>query len=82
MTVISMCLTLGVNLLASTADIQLFYQYTIGEPVWIYMSYMYLCITLVLLTDLYMHLVYPCVESEAVFDWVCALKQIETLSRV
>ena len=43
----------------------LYYQYTLGAPVWIAKAYMYLRITFVLLKDLYMRLIYPPVESDA-----------------
>ena len=64
----SICLTLGVTLLASTKEIQLVlsYQCTVGAPVWSARDYMYLQIILVLLTALYMHIIYPSVESEAI----------------
>ena len=64
----SICLTLGVTLLASTKEIQLVlsYQCTVGATVWSARDYMYLQIILVLLTALYMHIIYPSVESEAI----------------
>ena len=63
-----MCLTLGVTLLASTTEIQLLSspQYTVGAPVWSAKASMYLRITLVFLTALYMHLISPSVESDAI----------------
>ena len=56
----SMCLTLGVPLLDSTTEtkIVLSYQFTAGELVWSARSSMYLQITLVFLTALYMNLIY------------------------
>ena len=64
----SLCLTLGVTILASTTEIQivLSYQCTVGESVWIDSSSMYLRITIVLFTALYMHLIYPSVGSETI----------------
>ena len=49
-----MCLTIEVNILASTTEIKLvFYsQCTVGEPVWIDKASMYLRITLVFLIAL------------------------------
>ena len=63
-----MCLTIGVTLLASTAEIQLVlsYQCTVGAPVWSAKALMYLRTTLVLLTDLYLHLIYPSADSDAI----------------
>ena len=65
-----MCLTLGLTILASTTEIkrELSSQCTVGAPVWSAKSSMYLRITLVLLTALYMHIVYISVESEATSD--------------
>ena len=61
-----MCLTIGVTLLASTTEIQLVLssQFTVGAPVWSAKASMYLRITLVLLTALYMHLISLSVESD------------------
>ena len=63
-----MCLTLGVIFLASTTEIQLVLssQFNVGSPLWIDKASMYLRVTLVFLTDLYMHLISPSVESEAI----------------
>ena len=63
-----MCLTPGVTILASTTEIHLvlYSQCTVGAPVWIDKASMYLRITLVFLTDLYTHLIYPAVESDAI----------------
>ena len=62
-----MCLTLGVTILASTIGIQLVLssQFTVGVPVWSAKYSMYLRITLVLFTDLYMHIISPSVEADA-----------------
>ena len=63
----SICLTLGVNIPASTTEIQpvLSSQCTVGAPLWITKDSMYLCTALVFLTELYMHLISPSVESGA-----------------
>ena len=63
-----MCLTLGLTFLASTTAIQLVLssQCTVGAPVCSAEASMYLRITLVLLTSLYMHLFLPSVDSEAI----------------
>ena len=63
-----MCLTPGVSILASTTEIQLALssQYTVGKTVHSARTSMYLRITLVLLTDLYMHLIYTSAEPEAI----------------
>ena len=63
-----MCLTLGLIFLASTTEIQLVLssQFNVGSPLWIDKASMYLRVTLVFLTDLYMHLISPSVESEAI----------------
>ena len=65
---ISMCLTMGVALLASTTDIQLVFssQYTVGAPGWIAKASMYPRITFDLLTALYMNLISPSLESYAI----------------
>ena len=65
---ISMCLTLGVTLLYSTTEIKLvFYsQFNVGASVWSYRASMYLQNTLFLFTALYMYLIYPSVDSEAI----------------
>ena len=61
-----MCLTLGVTILDSTTErkIVLYYQCTGGAPLWSARASMYLRITSFLFTDLYIHLIYPSVESE------------------
>ena len=63
-----MCLTLVVIILALTAEIQLLlsYQCTIGAPVRSDENSMYLRINFVFLTALYMHLISPSVESDAI----------------
>ena len=63
-----MCLTLGVTILASTIEIQLVLslQCTLGSPVWSAKASIYLRITLVLLTSLYMHLISQSVYSDAI----------------
>ena len=63
-----MYLNIGETLLASTTEIQLvlYSQYNVVAPVWSEKDSMYLRITLVFLTALYMHLIYPSVESDAI----------------
>ena len=63
-----MCLILGVTLLASTIEIKIVLssQCYVGAPVWSDKGSMYLRITLVFFTYLYMHLIYPSVESYAI----------------
>ena len=58
-----MCITLGVAILSSTTEIQLVLssQCTVCAPVWSDKSSMYLRITFILLTVLYMNLIYPSV---------------------
>ena len=58
-----MCLTLEVTILASTTEIQpvLSTQCTVGATVWSAKYSVYLQITLVFLTSLYMHLISPSV---------------------
>ena len=65
-----MCLTPGVTILASTTERQLVlsYQCTVGAPVWSAKASIYLWIYLVLFTALYMNLIYPPVESDAIAD--------------
>ena len=60
-----MSLNLVVTILASTIEIQLLLssQCTVGAPVWIARDFMYLRITFVFLTALYVHLIYPSVSS-------------------
>ena len=63
-----MCLTLGVNILVLTTEIQfvLSYQCTFGTLVWRAKASMHLLITLVLCTYLYMYLISPLLEPEAI----------------
>ena len=63
-----MCLTIGVTLLDSTTEIQLvlYSQCNVGAPVWSDRYFIYLRITLVFLTSLYMHIISPLVDSEAI----------------
>ena len=65
---LSICLTLGVTTLASTKEMKrvLSYQFNVGALVWIDKASMYLSTALVLLTALYMHLISPSVNSEAI----------------
>ena len=79
-----MCLTLGVNLLASTTEIQsvLSSKCTVGAPVWSDKSSMYTRITLFLLTVLYMHLTSTSVESDSISGQICTFQQTATSSRV
>ena len=65
-----MCLTPGVTILASTTERQLVlsYQWTVGAPVWSAKASIYLWITLVLFTAVYMHLISPSLESDAIAD--------------
>ena len=67
---ISMCLTIGVTILASTTEIQLvlYYQCTVVLSVWSAKDSIYLRITFVFLTALYMHLIYPPVDSDSIAD--------------
>ena len=61
-----MCLLLGVTFLDSKTEIQLLssYQFTFGAPVCSDKASMDLWVALVLLTSLYMHLIYIPVDSE------------------
>ena len=63
-----MCLNLGVTLLDSTTEIQLvlYYQCTIGAPLYSARASKYLRIIFVLLTALYMHLISTSVELDAI----------------
>ena len=60
-----MHLTQGVTLLASTTEIQLVLasQCAVGETVWSAKASVYILIKLFSLTDLYIHLIYPSMES-------------------
>ena len=75
-----MCLTLGVTILTSTPEIQLVLssKFTVGVPVWSAKASMYLRITVVFLTALYMHLISPSVDSDA----ICTFQHTPTPSRV
>ena len=79
-----MCLTPGANILASTAEIKLVFSYqcTVGAPVWSSKASVYIQIKLVLLRDLYMHLIPPLVESEAIAGLICTFHQTSTPIRV
>ena len=63
-----MCLTPGVTILYSTTEKQLVldYQCNFGAPVWISKASMYLQISLVLFTALYINLISPPVDSESI----------------
>ena len=63
----SICLTQGVTLLASTTEIKLVlsYQFNVGAPVWRDKASIYLLIALFFLIDLQMYLIYSQVESGA-----------------
>ena len=81
---ISMCLTLGVTILSWTTEIQLvlYYQCTVGAPVWIAKYSIYLLIALFFLKSLCVHIIYPSVDSEATAGWIYNFQQIETPNRV
>ena len=77
-------LTLGVNILASTTEMQLVLssQCPVDEPVWSARDSMHLWITLVSLTDFYMHRISPSVKSEAISGLICTFHQAATPIRV
>ena len=79
-----MCLTLGITILASTKEIKLVLssQCTVGAPAWSARASMYLRTTLVFLTALYIHLIYPPVESKAIAGLICTFQKTETPIRV
>ena len=79
-----MCLTLGATLLAPTTEPQLvlYSKCTVVAPVWSDIYSMYLWINLVLLTELYMHPIYPPVESEAIYGWIGTFQKTATPRRV
>ena len=56
-----MCLNIGVTIITSTTEMKivLYYQCTVGAPVWSARVSMDLRIKLVLLAALYMNLIYP-----------------------
>ena len=62
-----MCLNLGVTLLALTTEIQLVLssKCTVGAT-WSAKAFMYLRVTLVFFTDLYIHLIFLSLDSEAI----------------
>ena len=64
-----MYLTLGVTILDSTTEMHLVlsFQFTVGAPVWRSRDSIYLLISLAFMTALYMHLIYPSLESEAIY---------------
>ena len=63
----STCLTIGVTILASTTEMQLVLssKCNVGAPVWSAKASVYRWIALFFLTDFYMHIIYPSVDSEA-----------------
>ena len=63
-----MCLTIQLILFASTTEIQLLLssQFTVGAPVCIAKYSMYLRITSIFFTVLYMYLISPSVELDAI----------------
>ena len=79
-----MCLTLGVTLLYWITEMKLVLssQCTNGTSVWSAKASIYLSAALVLLISLYMHLIYPSVDSEAIVGWICTLRQIESPRRM
>ena len=79
-----MRLTLGVTILAPKTEIQLvlYSQCTVSAPVWGAKASMYLRMTLVLFTDLYMHLISTSVYSDDISGWICTFQQTSTPIRV
>ena len=69
------CLTIGVNILASTTEIQLVLssQYNVGATVWRDKDYMYLRINFVFFTDLYMNIISSSVKSDDISGLICNL---------
>ena len=61
-----MCLTIRLTILASSTEIKLmlYSQFTVSALMWSAKAYIYLRISLVLLTVLCMYIIYPSVESE------------------
>ena len=53
-----------------------YYQGTVSAPVWSDKAYIYLRISLFFLAALYMHLVYPSVESEVTAVLICTFHNI------
>ena len=72
------------TILASIKQIQLMLssQYTVGAPVWSAKDSMYIRITLFFLTALYMHIIYPYVQLDSIYGWICVSRKIETPIRV
>ena len=70
------------NAFDSTTEIQLVLssQFTVGSLVWSSKDYIDLWIALFFLTALYTHIV--CVESEAIYGWICTSQQTATPRRV
>ena len=81
---ISMCLTLGVTILASTIEIKLVlsYQCTVGSLVWRTKDSVYFWIALVLLIDLYMYQIFPYMESEDISSLIWTFQQTSASRRV
>ena len=79
-----MCLTIGVNQLDSTTEIQLvlYFQCTFGAPVCSAKTFMYFQIALVLLIALCMYLIYPSVKSESTAVLICTFQRTEMPRRV
>ena len=79
-----MCLTLEGNLLASPTEIQLVLssKCNVGAPVWSAKAYIYLQIIFVLLTSLYMHIIYTSVDSDSIYGCICNFQHTSTPIRV
>ena len=79
-----MCLTLGVTILDSTKEIQLLFssQFNVGSPLCSSKACSYLSIAFVFLIALYMHLIYPSVESEAISSCIYNFQNTAILRRV
>ena len=77
---IPMCLTLGVNISASTKETKLvlYSQCTVGVPIWSFKAYMYLWIVFVIFTYLYMHIISPSVESDSIAGRICTFHHTST----
>ena len=75
-----MCLTLGVNISASTKETKLvlYSQCTVGVPIWSFKAYMYLWIVFVIFTYLYMHIISPSVESDSIAGRICTFHHTST----
>ena len=74
------CLMIGVTILASTKEMQIVLpsQCTVVETLWRARASMYLQITLVFFTSLYMNIISSSVESEAIARWICNFCQKAT----